>query len=162
VIAVGAYKSQSGVWLFTVLSSQSPDIDLLQMLFAVSGKSYVMGDISTREYYTTVLVSAGNGALVKNRARNTRGPSKLSVQIYDATLDQALGNITSAAGLKFRKTGTTNNPTYVIDTTMITDAPATDPQPAPASTRKTAPGAKSSGTAAPGTSGGVVGNRSGF
>lgn len=118
-VAISAYRSRGDTWVFTVLANRALDVDVLEKLFALSGKPYVMGDLTKRPQ--TVNQTWDSAPAEAKMAEGTpkqlvmRGPKQISAQLRNVTLDQALNTLLPAAGLTYRKVGLPNNMTYIIE-----------------------------------------------
>ncbi len=104
---------------FTILANGAVDTVLLERLLSLSGKSYVMGDLSLRpdvqvEYYDKSS-SAARSEDVKSELVFAK-PKAITAQLRDVTLEQALDNLLPACRLKYRKVGLASSPTYMIET----------------------------------------------
>lgn len=119
-IAIAAYKSKAAgnEWVFTIFSNQALDVDLLERLLTLSGRSYVMGDLSYRPEVRTQTVNQdkSTGKTVQQRTLYCFPPKAVTAQLHDVTLDQALDNILPACRLRYRKVGPPTNVSYVIET----------------------------------------------
>jgi hypothetical protein len=116
-IAIAAYKSKAAgnEWLFTIFSNQALDVDLLERLLTLSGKSYVMGDLSVRPQVRVADVTAEGGKNVQRKSLYYFPPKAVTAQLRDVTLDQALDKLVPPCGLTYRKIGPASNPSYVIE-----------------------------------------------
>jgi len=122
-VAISAYRSRVGdTWVFTVLANRALDIDVLEKLFALSGKAYVMGDLTQRPQVINQSYDSqpGEEKMVRDSQQEQlviriRGPKQISAQLRNVTLDQALDTLLPAAGLMYRKIGPPNNLTYIIE-----------------------------------------------
>lgn len=97
-LSIGAYKFKaSKEWLYVVMAYQVRDVDLIESIFSMSGRSYVIGDLSARQ------------------SIRSKSDWKLSAELYNVTLDRALDSLLPAVGLTYRKNGPPDNPVYYID-----------------------------------------------
>ena len=121
-IAIAAYKSRAAgnEWVFTIFSNQALDTDLLERVLTLSGKSYVMGDLSLRPQVNVADVTGEGGTNVQRKSVYYFPPKAVTAQLRDVTLDQALDKLVLPCRLTYRKIGPANSPTYVIE------APQTD------------------------------------
>jgi len=117
-VAVAAYKSEKlgGKWLFTVLSGQEYDVPVIERILAISGRSYMMGNVSQRPYkQSSTVINSKTGAPATQSWINMLPPATICVRLYDVTLDQALDSILPGVFLKYRKQGPPDDPIYVIE-----------------------------------------------
>ena len=116
-IAIAAYKSKASgnEWLFTIFSNQAVDTDLLERLLTLSGKSYVMGDLSLRPQVNVADVVGEGGTNVQRKSVYYFPPKAVTAQLRDVTLDQAQDKLLPPCRLTYRKIGPANSPTYVIE-----------------------------------------------
>jgi hypothetical protein len=96
---IGGYLS-GGRWVFTVLSTQAHDVSLLTSLLSTASHRFVMRD-----------------------------PAKydLTSELSDVTLDQALDIILPSIHRCYNKTGSAQNPVYVIQSTPTKHRVLNDP-----------------------------------
>lgn len=131
-IAIAAYKSKAAgdEWVFTIFSNQAVDTDLLERLLTLSGKSYVMGDLSLRPQVNVADAAREAGTNVQRRSVDYLPPKAVTAQLRDVTLDQALDKLVPACRLTYRKIGPSSNPTYVIEVPQHdqTATPAPNPR----------------------------------
>lgn len=119
-VSIGAYNS-NGKKLFTILAVKTPERDLLETLMTNSGYSYILGDLTYKSdtSWHTVIESKNPGVKQMWMGFTTRPSGKVSVQLYNVTLDQALNSILPMiGGVKFHRQGPAENPTYFIESQM--------------------------------------------
>ena len=119
-VAISAYRLRTGdTWVFTIMANRALDTDVLEKLFGLSGKAYVMGDLAQRpqvqNYYLKSATSEEKASAEVPNQVIIRGPKLISAQLRNVTLDQALDSLLPAAGLRYRKMGPPNSLTYVIE-----------------------------------------------
>lgn len=115
-LAIAEYQrpNTGGKLLFIILADRAVDTDVIEKLFAVSGKGYAMGDVMSRPRLSRQ-VETSNGSQKNIDTTRFQSPSVISLQLIDATLDQALDTIVPTVGLQYRKLGPLYNPTYLIE-----------------------------------------------
>ncbi|MHB1457647.1 MAG: STN domain-containing protein [Armatimonadota bacterium] len=116
-IAIGMCKV-SGKSLFTILAVRAPERDLLEKLMSNSGCSYFLGDTTFKAdaSWHTLADVKDKGVKQMWRGFTYRPESRVSTQLYNVTLDEALNSILPMlGGVKFCKQGPAANPTYYIE-----------------------------------------------